>query len=341
MLSPIQSYFGSDPNSIASAFSLPRHDHYPRLSDDPQSTAGPADGYHGQDILQDDQDLEDGDNAMSESYDCQESILLSEDDTERLEDEDDEDDESFAYGYSGTELDDEFYERYGPEDGDSDMGDQGSESLLVEEEDTSVSYNPRIADFDSSGTVGRHGADTYIEDDDVGNALAHGQLQSGQHRSDMALATAASQTTYGTVPLIDLSKPRYDQSTYLGRVKHFIKVTSPRNLFVSGKGLENAKNLINDYNAGKLPASTDPAKLWRAKEICDSTLHPDTGKPIFLPFRMSCFVPTNMLVAAGMLMPNPTVKSIIFWQWANQSINVAFNSANSNKTTEMNMKETA
>lgn len=56
---------------------------------------------------------------------------------------------------------------------------------------------------------------------------------------------------------------------------------------------------------------------------------------------MSCFVPTNMLVAAGMLMPNPTVKSIIFWQWANQSINVAFNSANSNKTTEMNMKETA
>lgn len=68
---------------------------------------------------------------------------------------------------------------------------------------------------------------------------------------------------------ICIAKPRYDQSTYLGRVKHFIKVTSPRNLFVSGKGLENAKNLINDYNAGKLPASTDPAKLWRAKESKD------------------------------------------------------------------------
>ncbi|KAG0098000.1 hypothetical protein BGZ93_001382 [Podila epicladia] len=292
MLSPIQSYFGSDPNSIASAFSLPRHDHYPRPSDDPQSTAGPADGYHatfdsGQDVLQYDQDLEDGDSAMGESYDCQESILQSEDDTGLLEDEDDEDDESYPYGCSGTEFDDELFELCGlEEDGDSDIDDQGRESLLAEEEDTSVSYTPRIADLDST-------------------------------------------------------KPRYDQSTYLGRVKHFIKVTSPRNLFVSGKGLENAKNLINDYNAGKMPASTDPAKLWRAKEICDSTLHPDTGKPIFLPFRMSCFVPTNMLVAAGMLMPNPTVKSIIFWQWANQSINVAFNSANSNKTTEMNMKETA
>ncbi|KAF9564442.1 hypothetical protein BGW38_008929 [Lunasporangiospora selenospora] len=42
-----------------------------------------------------------------------------------------------------------------------------------------------------------------------------------------------------------------------------------------------------------------------------------------------------------MLMPNPTTRSIIFWQWANQSVNVAFNYANANKTTEMNMKETA
>ncbi|KAF9122336.1 hypothetical protein BG015_005579, partial [Linnemannia schmuckeri] len=34
MLSPIQSYF-SDPNSPVSSYSLPRHDHYPRLSIDP------------------------------------------------------------------------------------------------------------------------------------------------------------------------------------------------------------------------------------------------------------------------------------------------------------------
>ncbi|KAF9309521.1 Tricarboxylate/iron carrier [Linnemannia elongata] len=153
--------------------------------------------------------------------------------------------------------------------------------------------------------------------------------------------------SYGTIPTspsqhrIDLSKPRFDQSTYLGRVRHFVQVTSPLNLFVTSKGLEDAKTLINDYNSGKIPANTDPARLWRAKEVCDSTLHPDTGKPIFLPFRMACFVPTNLLVAAGMLMPNPTVKSIMFWQWANQSVNVAFNYANANKTIEMDMKETA
>jgi hypothetical protein len=43
--------------------------------------------------------------------------------------------------------------------------------------------------------------------------------------------------------------------------------------------------------------------LWRAKKIVDSTLHPDTGEPVFLPFRMSCFVLSNLVVTAGMLTP--------------------------------------
>ncbi|KAG0324286.1 hypothetical protein BG004_003502 [Podila humilis] len=52
MLSPIQSYFGSDPNAQASAFSLFRHDHhhYPRMSaDDASGHSGlsSSDGYHG------------------------------------------------------------------------------------------------------------------------------------------------------------------------------------------------------------------------------------------------------------------------------------------------------
>lgn len=29
----------------------------------------------------------------------------------------------------------------------------------------------------------------------------------------------------------------------------------------------------------------------------------DTGKPVFLPFRMSCFVLSNLVVTAGMLTP--------------------------------------
>ncbi|KAF9578566.1 hypothetical protein BGW38_005570, partial [Lunasporangiospora selenospora] len=51
MLSPIQSYFGSDPNSPATSFSLPRHEHYTRLWFDDYHEAmnsmGLVDGYHG------------------------------------------------------------------------------------------------------------------------------------------------------------------------------------------------------------------------------------------------------------------------------------------------------
>lgn len=58
--------------------------------------------------------------------------------------------------------------------------------------------------------------------------------------------------------------------------------------------------------------------------MVDSSLHPDTGLPVPLPFRLSAFVPTNLIIVGGMLMPNPTLKAVLFWQWANQSLNGAF-----------------
>ncbi|KAI8854815.1 Tricarboxylate/iron carrier [Chytridium lagenaria] len=138
---------------------------------------------------------------------------------------------------------------------------------------------------------------------------------------------------------IDLSKPRHDQSTYWGRLKHFAEVTDPRNLFATNKTLNEAKAIVDDFKNGK-PTSATTEQLWQAKKLVDSTFHPDTGEKILLPFRMASFVPTNALIVAGMLMPNPTTAGILFWQWVNQSVNVAFNYCNANKTTEMNMTET-
>ncbi|KAJ3209196.1 Sideroflexin-5 [Dinochytrium kinnereticum] len=140
--------------------------------------------------------------------------------------------------------------------------------------------------------------------------------------------------------VVDLSKPRYDQSSYLGRLKHFAEVTDPRNLFASNTALTEAKTLVDNHKKG-MNTSVSPEQLWAAKKLVDSTYHPDTGEKIFLPFRMASFVPTNALIVAGMLMPNPSIASIVFWQWINQSVNVAFNYCNANKTTEMNMTETA
>lgn len=92
-------------------------------------------------------------------------------------------------------------------------------------------------------------------------------------------------------------------------------------LFISSSGLDNAKKAITAYKKGEVKEMSPD--LWRAKQIVDSTLHPgtllfskfisyrqkrlmqpaDTGEPVFLPFRMSSFVLSNLVVTAGMLTP--------------------------------------
>lgn len=89
-------------------------------------------------------------------------------------------------------------------------------------------------------------------------------------------------------------------------------------------------------------------KFYAAKKLVDSSIHPDTLQPIFLPFRysssnqrMASFVPTNVPLIAFMLIPNPSMKTIIFGQWMNQSVNVCFNYSNANKSSPMTVTETA
>ena len=77
----------------------------------------------------------------------------------------------------------------------------------------------------------------------------------------------------------------------------------------------------------------------------------DTGQPVFLPFRMSCFIISNLIVTAGMLTPGlqvqlprlsfqnladgPQTSGTLLWQITNQSLNVGINSANANKSTPL------
>ena len=46
---------------------------------------------------------------------------------------------------------------------------------------------------------------------------------------------------------INLDAPRYDQSTFLGRAKHFFTVTDPENILRSAKELDDAKELLLKY----------------------------------------------------------------------------------------------
>jgi len=49
------------------------------------------------------------------------------------------------------------------------------------------------------------------------------------------------------VPRIDPIAPNYDQSTYIGRVKHFFEITNPFTVFLSKKKLLQAKELLDQY----------------------------------------------------------------------------------------------
>ncbi|KAI9672248.1 MAG: hypothetical protein M1831_002062 [Alyxoria varia] len=131
----------------------------------------------------------------------------------------------------------------------------------------------------------------------------------------------------------DLPGSRYDTSTYWGRVRHSMDIADPSTLFVSNAGLENAKQLVSGFKHGRLKEMNPD--LWRAKKVIDSTLHPDTGKPVLLPFRMSCFVISNLVVTAGMLTPGLSTVGTIGWQVTNQSLNVAINASNANKSSPL------
>ncbi|KAF6006205.1 putative alpha-isopropylmalate carrier [Brettanomyces bruxellensis] len=134
-----------------------------------------------------------------------------------------------------------------------------------------------------------------------------------------------------------LPESHYDLSTYMGRVKHCAEISDPRMLFVTKKEVQRAKALIWNYKNGVIKHMTP--ELWHAKRVLDSTIHPDTGDTVFLPFRMSCCVLSNLVVTAGMLKPGLGNWGTVFWQVANQSVNVAINTSNANKSHPLTTKQ--
>ncbi|KAJ5902556.1 hypothetical protein N7495_003084 [Penicillium taxi] len=137
----------------------------------------------------------------------------------------------------------------------------------------------------------------------------------------------------------DLPVSQYDLSTYWGRVRHAADISDPRMLLVSSAGLEHSKRLISLYKQNQIQEMTP--ELWRAKKVVDSTLHPDNGKPVMMPFRMSGYVLSNLFVTAGMLTPGLQTTGTLLWQIANQSLNVAVNNANANKSTPLSTSQIA
>lgn len=153
---------------------------------------------------------------------------------------------------------------------------------------------------------------------------------------------------------VDLSQPRYNLDTYIGRLQHFYTVTSPLTLFApratlleAQTNVRKAEELIKDGGGRGVWVSPETRqKYWNERQrellpcsrqlgvvqptlslsdlsllksalaslllpVVESSIHPDTGLPVPVLFRMSAFVPTNLIICAGMLTPNPSVRSLL------------------------------
>lgn len=127
---------------------------------------------------------------------------------------------------------------------------------------------------------------------------------------------------------INLNAPRFEQSTFLGRAKHFFTITDPRNIFRTARQLDEAKELLVKYRQMKEPLGTTDEQVWRAKKIYESAFHPDTGEKMFVIGRMSAQVPMNMSICGFMLTFYKSTSAVLFWQWINQSFNAIVNYTN-------------
>ncbi|CRK89501.1 CLUMA_CG003281, isoform A [Clunio marinus] len=134
----------------------------------------------------------------------------------------------------------------------------------------------------------------------------------------------------GSLQRIDIDKSLYDQSSFVGRFKHFMFITDPRTVFASDEELNNAKELVQKYRLSQEPKGTTNEQIVYAKKLYESAFHPDSGDLQNAFGRMSFQVPGGMAITGAMLQFYKTVPAVVFWQFVNQSFNALVNYTNRN-----------
>ena len=107
----------------------------------------------------------------------------------------------------------------------------------------------------------------------------------------------------------------YDLSSYFGRLKKFTSIINPANLSYSDDEIRQFESLLhqskNDFDGEKVPGKSDQ-EMWQAATIVESAIHPDTNEIVAKPFRMCGYVPCNVPILVGLLIPQG-VAATAFW----------------------------
>jgi hypothetical protein len=129
------------------------------------------------------------------------------------------------------------------------------------------------------------------------------------------------------------SQPRTDQTTYFGRLQHFVQICWPPHMFLTRAQLDEAQALVDAYLGGSEPFGTTEEDVWCARHKIASAIHPDTGELMNVGGRM-CFQPTgSSLLSSVMLTWGLTSTRVqLLLQWINQSYMALLNFSNRNAT---------
>nr|XP_039252417.1 sideroflexin-2-like [Styela clava] len=137
----------------------------------------------------------------------------------------------------------------------------------------------------------------------------------------------------------DITKPRWDQGTFFGRLRHFVSITDPRLAIAGQKELEAARNLVDDFKCGMMPRGTTVEQIWKARHLEQSAFHPDSGELMNIYGRMSFQVTGRTAITGFLLQFYKTPFQVASMQWMNQSYNALVNYTNRNAASTITKKQ--